>query len=288
MGPVFLLVALVLVFGAAAVHYRLTVGASSTLDRPATGGGSPPQGLIHETRADPFEPLVRSLSAATVHGVILGLAIGGLGGRAAMRLLFITSSDSVRGLQSDDGFEIGRFDLVATLNLVSLGALIGALGGLIYLAIRRWLPRHRLVRSALCGLGAAMVVGSAIIHADGVDFTALGPLWLAVGLFIMIPGLFGALIPLLVDRTDDPDSWFQRKRLRVAAAPLILLLFPLALIVVIVPLGVTFLGRWMAARNAWLLELWESAQILWAGRVVIGAVGALGTLAVVNDLRALV
>ncbi len=104
----------------------------------------------------------------------------------------------------------------------------------------------------------------------------------------MIPGLFGALIPLLVDRTDDPDSWFQRKRLRVAAAPLILLLFPLALIVVIVPLGVTFLGRWMATRNAWLLELWESAQILWAGRVVIGAVGALGTLAVVNDLRALV
>ncbi len=90
-----------------------------------------------------------------------------------MRLLFITSSDSVRGLQSDDGFEIGRFDLVATLNLVSLGALIGALGGLIYLAIRRWLPRHRLVRSALCGLGAAMVVGSAIIHADGVD----SPLW---------------------------------------------------------------------------------------------------------------
>ena len=55
------------------------------------------------------ESLVRVVSATIVIGAGSGAVIGGLGGRLAMRILFLTSGDGVKGLTSDDGFEIGRF-----------------------------------------------------------------------------------------------------------------------------------------------------------------------------------
>ena len=46
-----------------------------------------------------------------------------------------------------------------------------------------------------------------LIHADGVDFTVLKPMWLAVGLFIALPALFGLTIAAAaVDRIGRPGS----------------------------------------------------------------------------------
>jgi len=44
-------------------------------------------------------------------GGIAGFVWGGVGGRVAMRIVFLTSDDTVRGVISDDGFEIGRISL---------------------------------------------------------------------------------------------------------------------------------------------------------------------------------
>jgi hypothetical protein len=51
---------------------------------------------------------MRQLSATILIGALVGGIVGGLGGRLAMRILFLTSGDPVKGLISDDGFEIGR------------------------------------------------------------------------------------------------------------------------------------------------------------------------------------
>lgn len=267
-----------MVFVAASVHYFLTARS-----RP-----EPPEARSVAGVKASFENLFRSLSAATSYGALLGLAIGGIGSRLAMRLLFLTSADEVRGLESDDGFIIGKFDLADTLNLVLFGTLVGLMGGLVYLLIRRWLPGPRIPRSAVAGAGAGTVVGSAIVHADGVDFTVLGPLWLAIGLFVLIPASFGWLISVLVDSADRTESWFRRKRLGVALIPLVLLLFPPVSIALAIPLGLTLLCRWVATRDPRALPLWESRQFLWAGRLAGLAIGALGTLALINDIRALV
>lgn len=285
MSPFLLLVAILLLFVAAAAHYVMT-------QRSLTARLSPDQTISASeqqiSRRASFESFVRSLSAAVSLGAILGLVIGGIGGRLAMRLLFLTSPDSVKGLESDDGFVIGKFGLVDTLNLLAFGVLVGVFGALVYLLIRRWLPKERRFRSFTSGGLAAATVGAAIVHPDGVDFTLLEPLWLAVALFLVIPGLFGVLIAPFVDRTDEADSWFQRKRMVVAASPLILLLFPLALIPLAVPIGITLLARWAALGNPRLLQLWESEQFHWAGRITLVGIAALGIFALTDDVSALI
>src|SRR5215211_3488725 len=78
---------------------------------------------------------VRTFGATTATGAVLGLLVGGIGGRLAMSLLVLTSERSVRGLESDDGFIIGQFTL-ATLNLLVTATFFGVIGAFVYLAVR--------------------------------------------------------------------------------------------------------------------------------------------------------
>ena len=117
-------------------------------------------------------------------GALSGFVIGGVGGRLAMFLLRLTSSDSVRGLESDDGFTIGRFS-AETIFLLVFTTLLGLIVGIVCIALRSQLPGLRgAVTLVLAGgtLGAAVIV-----EPDGVDFTRLGPLPLACALFTIIP-----------------------------------------------------------------------------------------------------
>lgn len=79
--------------------------------------------------------IVRRLAAATVVGAILGLLIGGVGGRLAMLLLAALNPEAA-GVTSDDGFIMGRFTFSGTLSLLFVGTVIGILGGGIYFVLR--------------------------------------------------------------------------------------------------------------------------------------------------------
>lgn len=148
--------------------------------------------------------------------VLVGVPVGalaiGLGGRLAMLLLRLTSPSDVIGVTSDDGFEIGRFTLAGTYNLLNVGVAVGLIGALACVAVSPWLIGPAWFRAATVGLTAGALVGSMIIHADGVDFTLLHPRWLAVGLFLALPALVGALLLLLVDRASDPGRPAARGR----------------------------------------------------------------------------
>jgi len=117
-----------------------------------------------------------------------------------MRVLFLTSNEHVRGITSDDGFEIGRisFDTIVLLVFTSiLGAIAGGVYGLLRIILRgpRWL------RAAGVGVAtAAGAGGGVIVKAEGVDFVFLEPLWLAVALFLVIPGAWGMTVVLLTER----------------------------------------------------------------------------------------
>src|SRR5688572_2551713 len=77
--------------------------------------------------------------AGTAAGAVAGFLVGGIGGRLAMLVLRLTSPDSVIGLTSDDGFEIGVVSL-STFNLLFATTVFGAIAGVLYASLRCSVP----------------------------------------------------------------------------------------------------------------------------------------------------
>lgn len=174
-----------------------------------------------------------------VAGIPTGVLVAGLGSRLAMLMLRLTSPDSVVGVTSDDGFEIGRFSLGGTYNLLLLGAVVGVIGAAAYRAIQPWLLGPNWFRRLTVAAGSGVVVGSMLIHADGVDFRVLKPTWLAIGLFVALPALFGAVIGVVVDRVSAiavPPGWrrWGLPTVLVAAFPLAIVAVGVAAVVLTV------------------------------------------------------
>jgi hypothetical protein len=177
-------------------------------------------------------------------GALMGMLVGGVGGRLLMLLLRATSPEFAGSL-SDDGFEIGVVTH-RTLQLLLTTAQIGALNGIGYVAARPFLSRRwRLPAWTLVG---AAVGGSQIVHADGVDF-ALQPQWLAVGSFVALPAAGAAAIAWLVERWSRVPPWTRTRRtvLAGATAPLGAVGFALALPFALAALA---LARLEPLRNA--------------------------------------
>ncbi len=165
-------------------------------DPPSPAGYNP--GKVH--RGTAMEATLTSIGVGGLAGALAGLIWGGVGGRIAMRILLLTSDDRVRGLTSDDGFEIGVIS-VATIFLFIFTSILGTIAGLLYGFIRMLLGGPRWVVAIAVGITAAAGAGGGlIVHADGVDFRLLEPLWLAVGLFLLIPGAWGVTVVVLTER----------------------------------------------------------------------------------------
>ena len=58
------------------------------------------------------------------------------------------------------------------------------------------------------GVTAAAGEGALVVNADGIDFRVLDPLWLAVGLFLLLPGIWGVTVVLLTERLLRSDTMF--------------------------------------------------------------------------------
>ncbi len=160
----------------------------------------------------------------TLAGALLGSLVGGVGGRLAMFVLARLNPE-VEGRQSDDDFTMGQFSS-ATFNLLFVAMVLGIVGGAAYLVLRGLMVGPRWFQILSISLGPAVVVGSQIVHTDGVDFT-LDPVLLAVAMFVLIPGIYAALLTILAERWLADDGPFLRAPAWVAALPL-LLWIPLA------------------------------------------------------------
>jgi hypothetical protein len=191
------------------------------------------------------EELRELLRIAVVAGVSVGILVIGPGSRLAMFVLRVTSPGSVVGMESDDGFEIGRFTLSGSYQLLALGAAVGVIGALGYIAVAPWLIGPGWFRRFTVGLTAGALVGSMVIVPGGIDFTFLEPTWLAVALFVGLPVVSGILLTLAVDLVATPESWTGRGRtawmlpvvLLALVPPAALVLAPVVLIVaVLLPL----------------------------------------------------
>ncbi len=220
------------------------------------------------------------MSRGLLLGFFCGALIGGAGGRLAMFVLRLTSDDSVRGLETDDEFTIGEFTL-DTVFLVVFAAALGAVGGLLYMAGREWLPRR--ARPAISGLLFGTLGGALVIEPGGIDFTLVEPHWLAVAMFIALPALYGAALSVAIERsTDRAASREPRTGMGRWLGAL-----PLGLILVGGPFGAAAL---LAAaivvainRSGVVLRAWRSMPAIWLGRGVLMVAMGGGAFELVRD-----
>lgn len=147
-------------------------------------------------------------------GIGAGALFGGVLGRLAMFVLIRLNPDAV-GLLSDDGFEMGRFTLSGSLNLVAVGAVLGGIGGLVYAGARHLTFGPAWFRTLSVVLGAGLPVGALIVHTGGVDFQLLSPVLLSVAMFVGIPALYGLTLWLVLEpRLPPPPAWGRLEPIR--------------------------------------------------------------------------
>lgn len=265
----------------------------SSEETEASGVPEPPAGDIAGARRSAMDgqqyirDIGEALRVLVVAGIPVGVLVAGIGSRLAMLLLRLTSTD-VTGIESDDGFTIGEVTLSGTYNLLIIGAAVGIIGAGAYQWVRPWLLGPTWFRRLTLGAGAGAVVGSLLIHADGIDFVVLTPTWLAIGLFIALPALFGVLIGPAVDRVEQPTSWTARRRTRWLLPILLVAAFPPSLTLLAV--AAVIVAVWFAVRSAAFVEWIREAR--WFGYAIrafwlfIAVAGLMALVGDVNDIAA--
>ena len=147
----------------------------------------------------------RASLVGVLSGAAAGLVAGGLGARLAMRILAVAAGDGVQGIETDNGNIVGQITAGGTIFLVIFGAILGGFGGVIYIAVRRWLPGPPALRGIVYGVFLGLVAGGIlVVHKDNQDFLILGVPVLSITLFALLPFFYGILqVPAA--------SWLERR-----------------------------------------------------------------------------
>jgi hypothetical protein len=267
---------------------------------PERGEGLP------EPAAVSVAALTHPLATATLAGFVAGVIAGGIGSRIAMRIVALTAGSADQGAITDAEATVGEITASGTITLLVLGGFIGALGGLTYLALRRWLADAGMWRGLAFAVLLLMLFGSGIIDGANPDFRSFGSTALNVAMFAVLFVGFGLLVAPFFEwfRTFLPRASLHRSGLGASAAYAFgLVLLPPALISVgaaaqeniavrplllyvlaVVPIASALLAR-SAGRFERLSDLREHRNAMGAACLVL----ALPVLAgVVLDVRALV
>jgi hypothetical protein len=233
-----------------------------------------------------LEQSTRRLAACSVAGAVLGLVVGGVGGRLAM-LLLARLNPEVAGTVSDDGFVMGQFGLVDTANLLLVGFGLGVLGAAFYALLRGLMIGPLWFRRASISVGPAVVVGEMLVHTDGVDFTVLQPVELAIALFVLIPGLYALGLTVLAERWLRPGSWFQRAQVSRVAPCLLIWAVAFPALPALLALTLLWLGKQAAASTSWGSRLLSSPLGPWLARAALAVVFLLSAAALADDVAVL-
>ena len=112
---------------------------------------------------------LRTLPLALALGTASGALLLGLGGRLAMRLFAVATGRP------------GAFSLRGTLTVVFAGAVAGLIGGVLFWAVERWLPRHTLLRGLVFGLLCFAIASPGIRPPQLLTFGLFSPFFLGYG-----------------------------------------------------------------------------------------------------------
>jgi hypothetical protein len=134
--------------------------------------------------------------------MLAGLLAIGIGGRIAMRVggaLYQHEHPGTTTVTDSSGQQVGVISLAGTLDLLVQGMFAGALGGLMYVMLRRWLPDARRTRALASSTLILLIAGTVVVNAENQDFGRIGIPWLNVLMFGLIIVLFGYLVAPLAE-----------------------------------------------------------------------------------------
>ena len=152
--------------------------------------------------------LLRALGSGALAGMLVGVLVGGAGARLVMYIsgqMYLREHPGSVIVTESSGQPVGTFSWSGTIDLLIEGMFSGALGGLLYVAVRRWLPGSARWHGAIFGLFLLLAAGSMTISSGNEDFARIGSAWLNVAMFALIFVLFGVFLVPLVARLD---RWF--------------------------------------------------------------------------------
>jgi hypothetical protein len=218
---------------------------------------------------------LRTASLGMVAGAVAGILVLGFGGRLAMRILAATSGDHVQGLLTDAEERVGEITVGGTVGLILFVGLLGGIaGGLVYVAVRRWLPERAWVAGLLYGVLIMGLARADPLDPDNTDFDILRPVWLAIVLFAVLFPLFGVVLGALAARLDRAYPTISARPGALAAhAPLLVLaLAPPLLVALAAAAGVAV----AASRVRPLARTWPTPGVDRVGQAVLVLAGGAG------------
>jgi hypothetical protein len=138
------------------------------------------------------------MGSATAAGFIAGALVGGIGGRAVMRISAIAADSD--GVLTENGNIVGEITFAGTLTFIIFGGgLAGLAGGLLLYAVLPWLPSNLALRSLLFAVLLPLIAATTVINSANVDFFLLSPAELNVAMFGVLFVLFGAVVVPIED-----------------------------------------------------------------------------------------
>jgi len=220
---------------------------------------------------------LRRLAAASWAGALLGLLVGGVGGRLFMGFLAGLNRED-HGVITSDGFPMGEITVSGTLNLFLVGTMLGVLGAAIYLSLRGLTVGPLWFRRLCTVVGGTVMVGAAMVHEDGPDFTLLEPTWAAIALTLAVPCVFLLLMPPAVDAVTRDGGWLpQRRWVWLALVPFV---FPLFFMIPLLVVG------WWLTRLA--RQRPDAGRVgAWAARGILVALFVGGALNLGQEVAAI-
>ncbi len=150
----------------------------------------------------------RLLALGALSGFAAGIVAGGIGSRVVMRIVAVTAGDTAQGTLTDAEAVVGNITPEGTIGLVLFGGgLLGTVGGLMYIGVRRWIGDAGRWQGLAYGMLLLAMTGWTIIESDNQDFNRLGYPPLNVLMFaalFILHGLLVAWVFKAIDRALPP------------------------------------------------------------------------------------
>ena len=148
--------------------------------------------------------ILRDIARGGLAGLAVGVVVGGIGGRLAMRLIALLIPEST-GRFTENGARIGDITLGGTFAVLLFGGLFaGIFVGTIWVVVSPWLPRSLGLR-ILAAIPLAISLGAfGVVQGSNSDFLVLGYDPLVVVVLLGLVGLVGASMAVV-------DAWLDRR-----------------------------------------------------------------------------
>lgn len=146
----------------------------------------------------------RLLAIGVLAGLVAGAIGGGLGARLAMRLSAVMAGPKLQGANTDNGNAVGVISAEGTFSLIVFSAIVlGVLGGVLFVAVRSWLPWSGWRRGLAYGGLLLITFGFVVMDPHNPDYRRFGSPLINVGSFSLVYILFGAILGPVADWLDQ-------------------------------------------------------------------------------------